>query len=84
MYKLAAAGDEVKVSLAKILATGMDDIPPDGFVGVHIEFQLHTAFSHPCSLELTLHTKYSDYGDFKGQVNIVFTMHRVFGLASLI
>ena len=75
-----------KVSLKMILSffTGADDIPPMGYAHApELNFNPNSPYptSSTCALQLTLPTRYSDYGPYKQALDTAFTMHGGFGLA---
>ena len=84
VHALATTSDVPKVSLKMILAffTGADSIPPIGYNKVTMSFNGDNPYptASTCGLELTLPTKYDEYGDFKRSLNVAFTMHGGFGL----
>lgn len=63
--------------------TGTDTVPPLGF-NKSVTLNFNPSIPYPtastCALELTLPTKYSDFDEFKKNLDVGFTMHGGFGL----
>lgn len=76
--------DDIVVSLEMVLSlfTGAENIPPEGYSCVVLNFhnQNHYPIASTCAVELTLPTKHSQYDNFKKQLDTAFTMHGGFGL----
>ena len=62
--------------------TGADSIPPLGYSSVVLNFNAknHYPTASTCALELTLPTKYTNYEQFKRQMDVALSMHGGFGL----
>ena len=62
--------------------TGADSIPPQGYISTVLNFNPVNLYptASTCAIELMLPTKYTEYDDFKNQLDVGFTMHGGFGL----
>ena len=64
--------------------TGAEEIPPMGYDRTpEINFNSSSPYptSSTCALQLTLPTRYSEYGPFKRALDAAFIMHGGFGLS---
>ena len=73
-----------RVSLKTVLAffTGADCIPPLGYTSAVLSFNESNPYptASTCAIQLTLPTKYTDYEQFRHNLEIAFQMHGGFGL----
>ena len=76
--------DSGPLSLKTVLVffTGADSIPPLGYSSATLNFNPTNQYptASTCAIALSLPTKYTEYRQFKRQLNVALTMHGGFGL----